>query len=394
MTGIGTLDPASRRPEAVLGYVPPVSTWILRLGDPGGEGPRVAVKDAIDLAGVPTTAGCAAVADRAKPADADATCLAPVRAAGARFVGKTNLHELAFGGTGVNPWFGTPVNPLDPDRIPGGSSSGNAVAVATAQADVAIGTDTAGSIRTPSACCGTVGLKTTFGRIPLDGLWPLAPSLDTIGPMAADVAGVALGFRLLVPDADRASEPAPLLGRVRLDGTDPAVDAAIDAVLAASELPVIEVALPGWSHADAAARRVLFGEAWHSDRHLVEEMPHRVGDDLRERLAEGAAIHPDDLDDARRVRRWWRGELAEAFRRAPVLVLPSLRMLAPLLDGPTPDTRYAAAAVNLSGHPALALPAPTGGPIPAGCQLLGPDDSEPLLLATGALLEATARTLG
>src|SRR5207248_10083097 len=110
-------------------------------------------------------------------------CRAGARSAGARRVGKASLHELAMLPIGTNPWFGAPVNPLDPDLIPGGSSSGSAVAVATEEADVALGSDTGGSVRVPSACCGTCGLKTTYGRLPLDGVWPLAPSLDTIGPM-------------------------------------------------------------------------------------------------------------------------------------------------------------------------------------------------------------------
>ena len=114
-------------------------------------------------------------------------------------MGRTNLHELALGVTGVNPWFGTPVNPLDPALVPGGSSSGSAVAVATDEADVAYGSDTGGSVRIPSACCGTAGLKTTWGRIPLEGVWPLSPSFDTVGPMARDVAGLVAGMALLEP---------------------------------------------------------------------------------------------------------------------------------------------------------------------------------------------------
>jgi amidase len=250
-----------------------MATWILRL-DPGpGDGPLVAVKDAIDVAGVPTTVGCAAVADTAGPAAADAACVERLRQAGARIAGKANLHELAFGGTGINPWYGTPRNPLDPTRIPGGSSSGSAVAVATGEADVGIGTDTAGSVRTPSACCGTVGLKTTWGRIPLDGVWPLAPTLDTVGPLARDVAGVVRGMALLEPGFAPAASPAPVIGRVRLPGTDPVVDGAIDRLLAAAGIPVVEVALPGWDAADQAARTVLFGEAWRSDRAVYERAP-------------------------------------------------------------------------------------------------------------------------
>src|SRR3984957_20029938 len=167
-----------------------MTTFITRYAT-SGAGVRLAVKDLIDMAGEPTTAGCRAVAERAVPAVRDAACLAGAREAGARIVGRTNLHELALGVTGVNLWSGTPVNPLDPTRVPGGSSSGSAVAVASGEADIAYGADTGGSVRIPAACCGIVGLKTTWGRIPLTGVRPLAPSLDTVGPMAADIAGAA-----------------------------------------------------------------------------------------------------------------------------------------------------------------------------------------------------------
>lgn len=151
---------------------PFVTTWIVRCTP--GPGIRVAVKDLMDVQGFPTTAGCRALAERADAADADAACLMGVRAATAEgrasIVGKVNLHELAFGITGINPWYGTPVNPLDPRRGPGGSSSGSAVAVAAGEADVAVGTDTGGSVRLPAACCGVVGLKTTWGRVPTTGV--------------------------------------------------------------------------------------------------------------------------------------------------------------------------------------------------------------------------------
>src|SRR5690242_11530787 len=171
-------------------------TWIVRLDVPG-DGPRLAVKDCIDVEGLPTTAGCQVVAEQASPAIADAPVVAAARRAGARIVGKTNLTELCWSASGVNSWSGTPVNPLDPGRLPGGSSSGSAVAVAAGEADVALGTDTGGSVRLPAACCGVVGLKTTHGLVPLDGVWPLAPSLDTVGLLARDVGGIALGLRLL-----------------------------------------------------------------------------------------------------------------------------------------------------------------------------------------------------
>lgn len=369
-----------------------MSTWILRLDQPG-TGARVAIKDLIDVAGTPTTAGCRVLADVAVPATADAACLAGLRAADAAIVGKANLHELACGGTGVNEHYGTPVNPLDPTRIPGGSSSGSAVAVATGEADLALGSDTAGSIRTPSACCGTVGLKPTWGRVPTAGVWPLAPSLDCVGPMARDVPGVIAGMALLEPGFAAADGPAPVIGRVRLAGMDPAVDAAVDALLAAAELVAVDVVLPGWDTAAQAGWDVMFHEVWRSDGALYERDAAGLGADVRDRLEQGRAVPAARHRGGLAHRRAWRAELAAAFERAPVLAWPTLPMLPPALEDPVPDTRRTNIGVNLAGHPALALPAPTGGPLPASVQLVGPDDSEALLCATGLLLEAAAGTL-
>jgi len=372
--------------------VPPVSTWILRLDQPG-RGPRVAVKDLIDLAGAPTTAGCRVLAATAEPAAADAACLAGLREADAAIVGKANLHELACGGTGINPFFGTPVNPLDPARIPGGSSSGNAVALAAGEVDIAIGTDTAGSIRTPSACCGTVGLKPTWGRVPTAGVWPLAPSLDTVGPMARDVAGVIAGMALLEPGFAAAGDAAPRIGRVRVPGVDPAIDAAIDGLLAACELEVVDVALAGWGTAVDQAWHVMFHEVWQSDGGLYERDAAGLGDDVRERLELGRGVTAEQHARALAHRSAWRAELAAAFAIAPVLAWPTLGMFPPRLTEPAPDTRSTNIVVNHAGHPALAMPVPTSGPLPASVQLVGPDRSEPLLCTTALHLEATARTL-
>ena len=369
-----------------------MSTWILRMDEPG-TGPRVAIKDLIDVAGTPTTAGCAAVANTAWPAPTDAACLAPLRAADVAIVGKTNLHELACGGTGVNAFYGTPVNPFDPACIPGGSSSGNAVALAAGEVDIAIGSDTAGSIRNPSACCGTAGLKTTWGRISLDGVWPLAPSLDTLGPMARDVLGVVAGMALLEPGFTLAASAAPRVGRVRLPHVDPAIDTAVDAALAASELEVVEVALPGWDAALHAGWTVMFREYWVVDHHLYEHDRAGLGADIVERMEQGREVTVGAYDAALAHRTAWRSELAAAFAQVPVLVWPTMAVFPPRVDDPVPNTRRTNLPVNLAGHPSLALPVPTGGRFPASLQLMGPDQSEDLLCATGLVLEAAARSL-
>jgi amidase len=216
-------------------------TWIIRL-DPAGPGVRLAVKDCIDVEGLPTTVGCQLIAEQASPAARDAAVVAAARRAGARIVGKTNLTELCWSASGVNPWSGTPVNPADPGRIPGGSSSGSAVAVAAGEADVALGTDTGVSVRIPAACCGITGLKTTWGRVPVDGVYPLAPSLDTVGLLGADVAAVELGMRLIEPGF-AAGSCELVVGRMRPEvNVDPVTDGAVDAALAAAGLRVIDVA--------------------------------------------------------------------------------------------------------------------------------------------------------
>lgn len=360
-----------------------------------GSGPtRVAVKDLIDLAGLPTTAGCRGVARAALPAVADAACVAGLRAAveagEARIVGKTNLDELAAGASGVNEWYGTPTNPLDPALIPGGSSSGSAVAVASGEADIAFGTDTGGSVRIPAACCGVTGLKTGHGRIPSEGVFPLSQTLDCVGPLARDVAGVAAGMRLLEPGFEPAPAPARTVGRVRVPGVDPVIDAAVDQALAESELEVVEVELPGWAAAFEAALGILLPEAWRNNRELVEAGPDSVGAAVGRQIALGAeylAAEPA----ARETRRAWQAELAAAFGRVELLASPTLSAFALPLD------EFEAVAgitrtmeLNLAGVPALAQPIQTEARLPASLQLFGPGGSEELLLATGAKVEAAA----
>jgi amidase len=365
-----------------------MSTWISREATPG-PGLRVAVKDLIDVAGLPTTAGSRAIAERATPAAADAPCLAGLRAAIARgqacLAGKTNLHELAYGISGINTYFGTPVNPLDPLRVPGGSSSGSAVAVASGEADVAYGSDTGGSIRIPAACCGIAGLKTTWGRIPLTGVWPLAPSMDTIGPMARDVAGLIAGMKLLEPGFS-AGEPAPrVVGRVVI-GADPIIDHAVDAALAATGWDVVQVSL---DRATVAAMTVLDAEAWASDGGYADAAPAKIGRDVLARLREASTITPAAVGAARQDAVRWRATLASLWERVDLLALPTLLGFPPTLDKSREMVRIRGltSPVNLAGVPALALPVPTGGPLPASVQLIGPAGGEESLLAAGVIFE-------
>jgi amidase len=366
-----------------------VTTFISRF-DAGGSGIRLAVKDLIDMEGEPTTAGCRAVAQRAVPAACDADCMAGARAAGARVVGRTNLHELALGVTGINPWYGTPVNPVDPARVPGGSSSGSAVAVATGEADVAYGSDTGGSIRIPAACCGTAGLKTTWGRISSIGVWPLSPSFDTVGPMARDVTGLVKGMALLEPGFAVAETTGVAIGRLR-PPADPLIDAAVDRVLHDAEWPVLELMAPGWERATADAALLLVAEAWESNRALVAADPEGIGTEVRQRLLSGATFDPTAVAAAWAGQRAWTTEVTELLERVDFLVTPTLSMFPPLLeDGSDLLAGRCTLPVNLAGFPALSFPVRTGGPLPASIQLIGPPHSEERLLAAGAWLESVA----
>ena len=370
-----------------------MTTFITRYPDTGSPAGAtaaltLAVKDLIDMEGELTTAGCRAVARRATPAPRDAACLVGARTAGARIVGRTNLHELALGVTGINPWYGTPVNPLDPARVPGGSSSGSAVAVGTGEADVAYGSDTGGSIRIPSACCGTAGLKTTWGRVPLEGVWPLSPSFDTVGPMARDVAGLLRGMELLEPGFAVADTTGVVIGRFR-PLADPLIDAAVDRALFLTEWPVHDVAVPQWDRATADTALLLVVEAWASNQALVESDPEGIGVEVRTRLLTGAVPDAAAVDAAWAGQKTWTAALSALFEQVDFLVTPTLSVFPPLLEaaGELLAGRCTLP-VNLAGVPALSLPVPTVGPLPASIQLIGPAGSEEQLLAAGLWLES------
>ena len=372
------------------------ATWIVLLEAPG-DGVRLAVKDCIDVEGLPTTVGCPVIAERARPAGQDAAVVAAARRSGAQIVGKTNLTELCWSASGMNAWSGTPVNPADPQRLPGGSSSGSAVAVALGEADVALGTDTGGSVRIPAACCGVVGLKTTWGRVPAGGVYPLAPSLDTVGPLGADVAAVELGMRLIEPGFTVG--PCELaVGRIRPD-TEPAVDAdtdaAIDAALDAAGIRAEPTDAPDFAAIQAATDVLIDSEAYVVNAYLMPEFA-RLGRNIQRNMTEAAAISAEQVaaaEEARAsVREWFQGQLA----RHPILALPTLVGPPPLLGTRGMPLTILTMPANLTGLPALALPVP-GGPagLSASLQLIGPPGGEEQLLTLGRVIEAAvaARSL-
>jgi amidase len=364
-------------------------TWIVRL-DPTGPGVRLAVKDCIDVAGLPTTVGCPVIAERARPAGQDAAVVAAARRSGAQVVGKTNLTELCWSALGTNAWSGMPANPLDARRVPGGSSSGSAVAVAVGEADVALGTDTGGSVRIPAACCGVVGLKTTWGRVPAQGVYPLASSMDTVGPLGADVAAVELAMRLIEPGFTAASCELRA-ARVRPETgpeVDPAVDAAVDAALAAAGIKMTEVAGLDIAAANDAGNLVIDVEAYQVNAYLMPNLD-RLSPYNQRNLAEAAAVTADQAAAANQTRALIREWFADQLARHPVLALPTLVGAPPLIDGPRISFTALTIPANLAGLPALALPVP-GGPagLPASLQLIGPPGGEEQLIALARVVEA------
>ena len=414
---------------------------------------RLAVKDLIDVRGVVTTAGSEYVAKNSPPAVRDAKCLRIARQRNVQIVGKANLSEFAVSPSGINDYFGTPKSPFGSwlrRYIPGGSSSGSATAITLGLADVAFGTDTSGSIRTPAACSGIVGLKTTFGLVPLDGVFPVEPKhLDTVGPMAKDIAHVVEGMDLLQdgfaaryraavaakpsarqikigrlylrsPDPGSlvlgVADPASLvLGltdvrnlfysvmeptRLSLGGTDPRIDKAVDEALARSHFHVVRLGqdfTAKWLQAQKDSNVVAAAGAWMSDR----KYQNKPGVSVRTKsvLLLGEILRKTEYKNALRRQADWQQTLRKLFAKVDFIALPTLQTLPlrmPLIGSSAVlEARVLAlqntSAVNFGGNPALAIPIPVEhARVPVtSLQLVGPRLSEAKLLNAGRLVEAS-----
>ena len=355
----------------------------------GGTGPRVAVKDSIDVAGFPTRMGTACLADT-PPAREHAAVVSALLAAGCRIVGKTNMHELAYGVTGINRWSGTPLNPRAPDRVPGGSSSGSAVAVAAGLVDFSLGTDTGGSIRIPSACCGVYGLKPSYGRVSRSGVHPARSTLDCVGPLARDVAMIERAMAMIDPTFGSTAPPTrATLGWLEVDA-NPAVTAATHAVLTAADLPLRPIFLSSFAAAFAAGLAIISAENWAAFGHLLG--CEQLGADVRTRLRAASAVSAAEVAAAEAVRRRLQEEIEEALTRVDALALPTLPDL-PLTLAAAADAQAALRSsscvrpFNLSGHPAITLPIALEG-VPAGLQLVGRAGEDAALCALARTVAA------
>jgi Asp-tRNA(Asn)/Glu-tRNA(Gln) amidotransferase A subunit family amidase len=368
------------------------------------HGVPVAVKDLFDVSGAVTSGCCRAYAERV--AGSDAATVAALRRAGAIVIGKTNMHELAFGPTNEISAAGAVSNPWDPACMPGGSSGGSAAAVAARIVPMALGTDTGGSVRIPAAFCGVSGLKTTHGLISLDGVMPLSLSLDTVGPIAVDVVDLTLSMEVL------SGLPPPLVDG-DLSGTrvglprdvfawaDPQAVAVVSSAagtLAGRGAGVEEIELP-WIGRAREAWRVAVYEFGRVHAHLLGD-PNGVSPAIHSLIRAGAAMTRADYDDAVSAADEVRAGLGRTFDRIDVLLTPTTPTPAPRhdedtvrLDGRDVSVDVAPAIFtlpfNVPGAPALQLPGGfSGGGLPLGFQVVGPRSSESLLLRIGATYQA------
>ena len=299
---------------------------------------KLAVKDNIDMKGVVTTAGSKRLARKRAPAEKDAPCLAIARQRNVQIVGKANLSEFAVAPSGFNEYFGTPPSPLSSSRklLPGGSSCGSAVAVASGMADVAFGTDTAGSIRVPAAWCGVVGLKTTHGLVPIEGVFPIEPEhLDTVGPMGKDIAHTVQGMDLLqngfaaLYAAAVAAKPSAQeirIGRLTLKGTDPKIDQAVDEALAKTGFQVVPLddsVREEWERAKKDGNTIAAAGAWISDKQFRYALG--VAARTKSAIRAGRIAYRNQLPKAVARQAEWQNTLKEIFKKVDFIALPTLQ---------------------------------------------------------------------
>jgi len=313
-----------------------------------------------------------------------------LEAAGYANVGKANLHEFAYGTTSENPQYGDVPNPRFPGRVAGGSSGGSAAAVAAGLAEAALGTDSAGSIRIPAACCGVVGHKPTYGLVSLEGCWPLAASYDTAGPLAGDVAGCEQMLQVLAPGyrpAELESLEELQVGIAWTELADPLVQARVEAAAELFprrrrlELPPADGFYDAFSREVADVHRELFAE--YADSY---------GENVRPKIEWCLAVTDAEYEQARKGRERYREQLAEAATGVDLVLTPTLLCVAP--SAPADELALRGRLVkltypfNATGWPAAALPCgPAEGGLPASAQLAAPPGQDALVLGAARALE-------
>jgi aspartyl-tRNA(Asn)/glutamyl-tRNA(Gln) amidotransferase subunit A len=363
-------------------------TIFLAQPEEAANGIALAVKDLFDTAGMRTTYGSLLFAEHVP--DRTAEAVRQLEAAGYVNVGKTNLHEFAYGITSDNPHYGRVPNPIAADRIAGGSSGGSAAALAAGLADAALGTDSGGSIRIPAACCGVVGFKPSHGLVSLDGCFPLAPSFDHAGPMGRNVEACARMLPALAPklgDSELVSLEEIEVGVAWCELADPLVR---DRVTAAAGLFPRRRTVPfPFPEATSAA---FMREVAQSHSGLFPEHAAQYGENVRVKLERCVRVTDAEYEAAVRRRAEYREQAAAKLGRLDLLITPTLGFVAPSAGNDELDIRDATIRMtypfNLLGWPALALPCgPAESGLPASVQLIGPPGADATVIAAGRLLE-------
>jgi aspartyl-tRNA(Asn)/glutamyl-tRNA(Gln) amidotransferase subunit A len=361
----------------------------------------VSIKNLCDVAGETTLSGSIAL-DDAPPAQQDAPVVARLRAAGAVIVGSTNMSEFAFSGVGFNPHYGTPGNPADRTRVPGGSSSGAAVSVADGMAVAALGTDTGGSVRIPSAVCGLVGFKPTARRVPIDGVVPLSTSLDSIGPLANSVECCAIVDAVFAGEPIAVPEAAPLAGlrfgvprQVVLEEVDTTVARAFERAckaLAAKGVKVEPIDLPQLEELPAINAKGGFAAAeayaWH--RKLIARRGKDYDQIIHPRILRGQEMSAADYIELLQARADLQKRVAAVTSNCDAVVMPTCAIVAPTLEEVSTTEGFTkknllllrnTALGNFLDRCAISLPCHAADELPVGFMLMGETMADKRLLA-------------
>lgn len=350
------------------------------------SGLKVAIKDSIDISGYKTVAGSRALLNT-EPAIKNAEIVDLLKQHDCQIVGKTNLHELAFGITGINQFTGTAINPKYPELIPGGSSSGSAAAVAAGLVDFSIGTDTGGSIRMPAACCGVYGLKPTFGRVSRIGVLPMDTTLDCVGPFANSLDMIVEAMAIICPNFNKSLAKKDIEPRLAILAVD--AEAEVQNTIRnyleqkeIADLPIVKSSL--FSHAYHAGMQIINAETWQAYGVLTKTG--MVAEDVNVRLLKAASTTEKDVAQANEIRNQFTQEIDALLNQYDVLLLPTLPQVPPLLK----DAANTAAFLNmtalirpfnLSGHPAISIPLESDAGLPVGLQIIAKHNDDEKLCA-------------
>ena len=375
------------------------------------DGLPIVLKDNVDVGGVRTTVGSRLFGDGVPSADAEVT--RRLRGAGAVILGKANMHELAFGATSANETYGAVVNPLAPDRIPGGSSGGSGAAVAADLCVAAIGTDTGGSVRLPASLCGVSGLRPSYGAVSNRGVHPVSPTLDTVGPLARsaadvrDVLAVIAGFDADDPTSvDRALELSREVGarglrigivETLVERSDDGVGRCVRDVAHALEglgAVLASVDLPGWEAASEACGHLIRADARTRYAQVLTTRPALLEEGTRRRLARAAGHGADDRSALEEERRRWAHVVERVLAEVDLLLLPTIPVEPPLAQGAdsvvtTDQVVPYTFLLALASVPSLSIPCgATAGGAPVGAQLAAARWRDGLVLQAAAAVQA------